>query len=99
MIIKNLKIFSQNVCKNQFLTKLILENNKNVNIIFIQEPSWSINFLACHLKKIKKLLASPITCHGLYFQDTWSMKKIILELSHIAILNSLNNNFHLERTL
>ena len=38
MIIKNLKIFLQNVGKNKILTNIILENNKNLNIIFIQEP-------------------------------------------------------------
>jgi len=38
MIIKNLKIILQNVGKNKILTNIILENNKNLNIIFIQEP-------------------------------------------------------------
>ena len=35
----NLKIFLQNIYKNCLLTDLILENNKNINIIFIQELS------------------------------------------------------------
>ena len=35
MIIKNLKVFLQNVHKNYLLTELILENNKNVDILFI----------------------------------------------------------------
>ena len=39
MILKDLKIFSQNVHKNYLLTNLILENNKNFDIVFIQEPS------------------------------------------------------------
>ena len=42
MILKSLKFFSQNVHKNRLLTDIILENNKNFNIIFIQEPHWSI---------------------------------------------------------
>ena len=42
MIIKELKIFLQNVCKNHFFTNIILENNKNFNIIFIQELSWLV---------------------------------------------------------
>lgn len=42
MIIKNLKIFSQNVWKNRLLTDIILENNKNFDVIFIQEPPWPI---------------------------------------------------------
>jgi len=42
MILKFLKFFSQNVHKNRLLTDIILENNKNFNIIFIQEPYWLI---------------------------------------------------------
>jgi len=41
MIIKSLEIFSQNVQKNKLLTDSILENNKNYDIILIQEPPWS----------------------------------------------------------
>jgi len=35
MIIKSLKIFSQNIWKNKLLTDSILKNNKNYDIIFI----------------------------------------------------------------
>ena len=38
MIIYKLRVFLQNVWKNSVLTDLILETNKNFNIIFIQEP-------------------------------------------------------------
>jgi len=38
MILKDLKIFSQNVQKNNFLINTILEVNQNFDIIFIQEP-------------------------------------------------------------
>jgi len=41
MILKDLKIFSQNIHKNYLLTNLILEN-KNFDIVFIQEPPWFI---------------------------------------------------------
>jgi len=80
MIIKNLKIFSQNVCKNYFLTELILENNQNVNIIL--SPSFR-PFLAYYLKKVKQSLVFSI----------------ILESLHISMLDSLNYNFYLEKTL
>ena len=40
MILKDLKVFSQNVWKNNFLINTILKVNYNFNIIFIQEPSW-----------------------------------------------------------
>jgi len=38
MIIKHIKLFSQNFCKNKLLTDMILEINYDFNIIFIQEP-------------------------------------------------------------
>ena len=41
IILKDLKIFSQNIHKNYLLTNLILEN-KNFDIVFIQEPPWFI---------------------------------------------------------
>jgi len=39
IIIKSIKLFSQNVHKNRVLTDMILETNRDFNIIFIQEPS------------------------------------------------------------
>ena len=41
MIIKNIKIFLQNIQKDRLLTDMILESNKEFDIIFIQEPPWS----------------------------------------------------------
>jgi len=41
MIVKDLKIFLQNVRKNNFVINTILKTNNNFNIIFIQEPSWT----------------------------------------------------------
>ena len=40
MILKNLKIFLQNICKNKTLIDSILETNKDFNIIFIQKSLW-----------------------------------------------------------
>ena len=37
MIINNLKIFLQNICKNHLLTNILLENQKDFDILFIQE--------------------------------------------------------------
>jgi len=42
MIIKNIKIFSQNVQKNKLLTDMILETYREFNIIFTQEHPWSL---------------------------------------------------------
>jgi len=41
MIVKNIKIFSQNFCKNNFIISTILETQCNFDIVFIQELSWS----------------------------------------------------------
>ena len=41
MILENIKIYSQNVHKNNFIIHIILEMHSAFNIIFIQELSWS----------------------------------------------------------
>jgi len=41
MICKNIKKFSQNVCKNNLLTNTILEAQRDFDIIFIQELLWA----------------------------------------------------------
>ena len=38
---KNLKIFFQNIRKNNFIINTILKVNYNFNVIFIQKPSWT----------------------------------------------------------
>jgi len=40
MILKDLKVFLQNVWKNNFLINTVLKVNYNFDIIFIQEPLW-----------------------------------------------------------
>jgi len=42
MIYDNLKIFSQNIQKNSLIINTILETQSHFDIIFIQEPPWSI---------------------------------------------------------
>ena len=41
MIIKEIKIFSQNMQKNNLIVNTILETQFYFDIIFIQEPSWT----------------------------------------------------------
>jgi len=41
MIVKNLKIFSQNIRKNSLIVNTILKTQNWFDIIFIQEPPWS----------------------------------------------------------
>ena len=41
MIVRNLKVFSQNVHKNSDVINTILKTQNHFNIILIQEPPWS----------------------------------------------------------
>jgi len=41
MIIRDIKIFSQNIQKNNLIVNVILETKYNFDIICIQEPSWT----------------------------------------------------------
>jgi len=49
MIINNIKIFLQNICKNKLLTNTILEAQKEFDVIFIQELLW---FLICSIPSL-----------------------------------------------
>jgi len=40
MIVKNIKVFSQNIQKNNLLTNIILETHIFFDVIFIQELLW-----------------------------------------------------------
>ena len=40
MIVKNLKIFLQNVCKNSLIINILLKTLNQFDIILIQEPPW-----------------------------------------------------------
>ena len=44
MILENIKIYSQNICKNNFIIYTILKTHSSFNIIFIQEPSQTFIF-------------------------------------------------------
>jgi len=61
MILKTLKIFSQNVCKNKLLIDTLLENNKEFENFFIQELSWSIihNIPSIISKEDKEIVSAP----------------------------------------
>ena len=61
IIIKNIKIFSQNIYKNKLLTDTILEVHRDFDIIFIQELPWSFIHSIPSLtnKKGKQLVGVP----------------------------------------
>jgi len=54
MILKNLKIYSQNVRKNSLVVNILLKTYSHFNIILIQEPPWS---------EIRKI-PSSLNCEG-----------------------------------
>ena len=62
MIIRNLKIFSQNVCKNSIVTNTILETLYNFDIILIQELPW---LEICKIPSMTNHDGNPLlgTCH------------------------------------
>jgi len=61
MILKFLKIFSQNVHKNRLLTDTIWENSKDFNILFIQKPHWLIicSILSSISEEREKIIRAP----------------------------------------
>ena len=54
MIIRNIKIFSQNIQKNNLIVNSILETKYNFDIIFVQELFWTTIYL----------LSSSRSCEG-----------------------------------
>ena len=60
-IIKDIHIFSQNICKNNFIINIIFETQFSFDIIFIQELSWSyIQFiLSSNSFKRRELISIP----------------------------------------
>ena len=61
MIIRDIKIFSQNIWKNNLIVNTILETKYNFNIIFVQEPSWTTIRLLLSLRSCegKELVGIP----------------------------------------
>ena len=61
MIIKEIKIFLQNIHKNSLLTNSILETQKEFDIIFIQELLWSFicSILSLLNKEEEELVGVP----------------------------------------
>ena len=61
MIVKNLKVFLQNVQKNRLLTDTILETDKYLDILFIQKLSWSFIYtiLSSSSKERDRIVDTP----------------------------------------
>ena len=63
MIVKDLKIFSQNIRKNNFIINTILKVNHNFNVIFIQKLSWTTIKSIPSSKNYKEVLLVDIPNH------------------------------------
>jgi len=87
MILKDLKIFSQNVHKNYLLTNLILENNKNFDIVFIQEPSWSIIWTILSLTSEEGEEIISVSNHLLWIIFS---KQLVNENKHSRVITYIN---------
>ena len=74
MIIKNIKIFSQNIQKNNLIINMILETQFEFNILFIQEPSWSTicSIPSSKSKDSKELIGVPNHLNQLVFANKLS---------------------------
>jgi len=62
-MLKDLKIFSQNVRKNNIIINTILEVNHDFDIIFIQEPLWTTIRSIHSLKNCKGVPLIGVTNH------------------------------------
>ena len=72
MIIKNIKIFSQNVQKNNLIINTILETCFEFNVVFIQEPFWSTihAILSSKSRDGKELVGVPNHPNWLVFANS-----------------------------
>ena len=74
MIIKNIKIFSQNIWKNNLIVNTILEIQFEFNILFIQELFWLTihSILSSKSKDGKELIGVPNHSNLLVFANKLS---------------------------
>jgi len=89
IIIKEIKIFSQNIHKNNLLTSTILEAQEDFNIIFIQEPSWSIihSISSSSNKEGKNLVDIPNHSNWMiiFFKNPLNIHKVPRVITYINI--------------
>jgi len=99
MILKNLKIFSQNVWKNNFLINTILEINQSFDIIFIQEPLWTTLRIIPSSKNYEGIPLVGIPNHPNWLIFAREPCLTNQESLFISMLDFLLSIFHFEKTL
>ena len=69
MIFKNIKIFSQNVWKNNLIVNIILKTKSSFDVIFVQELSWTTihSILSSKSEEDKELIGVPNHSNWLTF--------------------------------
>ena len=100
MIYDNLKLYSQNFCKNNLIINTILETQSLSDIIFIQEPPWSIiqsipSFTSCEEEELVGITYHPnwLTFSKLLSCPSKSLRMIAYINIHISSLcSSLQND-------
>jgi len=100
MIVKNLKIFLQNICKNSLLVNTLLETLVHFDIILIQEPPWSeirkIPSISNH--KGDPLMGSSHHPTGFPLLELLQTIKTSLESSHMSTIVFLHFAFFYAKT-
>jgi len=64
MLLKDLKIFLQNVRKNNIIINTTLKVNHDFDIIFIQEPSWTTIRFISSSKNYEDIFLIGVTNHS-----------------------------------
>ena len=96
MIIKDIKIFSQNVHKNNLIVNTILETKFSFNI-FIQEPSWTTihSILSSRCSEGEKLVGAPNYPNWLTFsRNLMTFQELLL----MSISDCLLSGFYFVKT-
>ena len=98
IILKNIKIFSQNIPKNNFVINTILKMQVLLNIIFIQELSWSSIQLLPSLKNCEgeELVGIPNHPNQITFSRNPSNDGDLPRV--ITYINIRLSHFHFEKT-
>ena len=74
MIVKNIKVFLQNIWKNNLIVNTILETQFNFNVVFIQELFWMTVYaiLSSKSRDGKELVRVPNHPNWIVFANTSS---------------------------
>jgi len=90
MNLKNIKFFSQNICKNSLLIHTILETYSKFDIIFIQELSWTY---ICSIPSLSNCDGKELV--GVSNHSNWITFSSILTQSYDFLRVIIYTNIHI----